>query len=320
MILIIANKDDITTDYIVNRLNKSCLRYYRFNTEEIGLSVGINLDFSNEKFELIDYDKDQHINLNDIKSVYFRRPKLPILNNINGTVSEMNFICNEMAFILEGLYKILSDKFWISSVFSIREAENKIHQLILAKRLGFLIPDSIITSVKEVARDFILKKEETIVKPIKTGLIKDQVDPKVIFTSLFDKSKIELLNRIKMYPTYFQERISKKADLRITVVGNKVFTAKINSQEYDDTKVDWRKGSRHLDYEYFEIPSNIEIQCVKLTKALNLNFGAIDLVLDRNDNYIFLEINPNGQWAWIEERLGLPISEEIIKLLSKGLE
>ena len=59
--------------------------------------------------------------------------------------------------------------------------------------------------------------------------------------------------------------------------------------------------------------------CLKLTKKLELNFSAIDLILDKNKDYIFLEINPNGQWAWIEKRLGYNISCEIIKLLMENI-
>lgn len=64
-----------------------------------------------------------------------------------------------------------------------------------------------------------------------------------------------------------------------------------------------------------KLPDAILNQCISLLKILNLRFGAIDFILDKNGNYIFLEINPNGQWAWIEKQTGYKISNEITNLL-----
>ena len=56
--------------------------------------------------------------------------------------------------------------------------------------------------------------------------------------------------------------------------------------------------------------------CIRLLKELNLQFGAIDMIKTPDGSYIFLEINPNGQWAWIETQTGLQISDAIINFLS----
>jgi glutathione synthase/RimK-type ligase-like ATP-grasp enzyme len=111
------------------------------------------------------------------------------------------------------------------------------------------------------------------------------------------------------------------ADIRVTVVGEQVFPAKIHSQEFEETMVDWRKGENaKVKHERIELPPEIEDKCIELTKRLGLHFGAIDFVLDRGMNYVFLEINPNGQWGWIEKRLGYDISGEIVALLLKGAQ
>jgi D-alanine-D-alanine ligase-like ATP-grasp enzyme len=65
----------------------------------------------------------------------------------------------------------------------------------------------------------------------------------------------------------------------------------------------------HRDH---DLPASIAEQCVRLTQSFNLRFSAIDLVLDVEGEYWFLEMNPNGQWAWVESRVGLPISETIV--------
>jgi len=75
------------------------------------------------------------------------------------------------------------------------------------------------------------------------------------------------------------------------------------------------KSIEPLPHSKIIIPKKIEKQCISLVKKLGLNFGAIDFVLDENNEFIFLEINPNGQWAWIETQLNYPISETITNLL-----
>lgn len=315
-ILLITNKSDITTDFVVKQLTINGVAFYRLNTEDILTKVFLSFDFYKNEFHLLDNDSEIIIDLLQIKTVYYRRPLLPKINNENLTKGEEYFIQSEIINYLEGLYKILKNAFWISSVYSIREAESKIYQLQIAKELGFTIPRSLLTNDKDCALHF-TKNIECIVKPIKTGYIQDEDQERLIFTTLF--KDYEQLDRIQFCPTYFQEFINKVADIRVTVIGEKVFAAKIHSQEHEETKIDWRKAEKlKLRYEKINLTSELESLCIKLTKKLSLNFGAIDLVEDMKGDYYFLEINPNGQWAWIEKQLDYKISHEIAKLLMNG--
>lgn len=315
-ILLITNKGDITTDFVVKQLTNAKINFYRFNTEDFLTKVSLSFDFYKNEFSLLDLESTKKIDLLQIKSVYYRRPLLPNLASNDLTKGEENFILNEISNYLEGLYKILENAFWISPVFAIRQAESKIYQLQVAKKMGFNISPSLITNNEIIAEKF-LEKFESIIKPIKTGFIEDKGNEKIIFTTLFnDKSE---LHRIKVCPTYFQKFIHKKADIRVTVIGNKVFSAQILSQEHEETKIDWRKAERlKLIYQKIELPKELSKLCVELTKKLGLNFGAIDFVKDELGNYIFLEINPNGQWAWIERQLDYNLSYEVSKLLIDG--
>jgi glutathione synthase/RimK-type ligase-like ATP-grasp enzyme len=317
VIIIISNKKDITSDFIVNELNIRNKAYYRLNTEDIGVCVDIIIDFDNQRYLLIDRKRDVEVNLETVRSVYYRRPELPDYENFDLTDGERQFLQMEIFYLLEGLYRILNDKFWISSVFSIREAENKIYQFMLAKKIGFNLPSSMITNVSKEAIDFICKNnKECVIKPVKTGLIQDHVASEIIFTSRLKAKHIEMIDRIKNVPTCFQKEIIKKADIRVTIVGHQIFAAEILSQICEETKTDWRKGS-HTDLEYRKIhlPETIKNKCIQLLDILKLNYGAIDFVLDKNGEYIFLEINPNGQWGWIQKKVGFKICEAIVDML-----
>lgn len=317
MILLITNKEDITTDFIVKRLVEKNKQFYRLNTEDIIENIKINLNINEGFFLIKDTKVSKYIHSNQIESVYFRRPKLPNINNDNFTIGEKRFFLNEINYLLEGVYSILNNAFWVSQVSAIRIAENKILQLIRAREIGFNVPNSIISNEFDVLTTFLKNNRNNgIIKPIKTGYIEDDNLLKLIYTSDID---IDILNAYKntlLYPTYLQSKIYKKADIRVTVVGNKTFPAAIMSQEFNETKTDWRKGGNsNLKHELINLPTEIEAKCLAITKKFDLKFGAIDLILDENNEYIFLEINPNGQWAWIEKKLGYNISKEIVNLL-----
>lgn len=319
MILLITNKDDVTTDFVVNRLNRIGAEYYRLNTENLVSSVGVNFDIDKNEYTLVDYEKNQNVNLSSVTSIYYRRPILPQIKIDSLSEDENKFVVREIAYVLEGLYKILNDRFWISSVSSIREAENKIYQLLVAREIGLDIPVSLITTSQAKAKIFLEHfNGNCIVKPIKNGKVDNHENPTVIFTNLITQANMDLLDGVTSCPTYLQSNIEKMADIRVTVVGRKVFTTKIFSQEFKETMIDWRKGENtKVRHERTKLPPDIESKCIKLVNRLGLNFGAIDFILDRDMHYVFLEINPNGQWGWIEKRLGYDISGEIVQLLLK---
>ena len=123
---------------------------------------------------------------------------------------------------------------------------------------------------------------------------------------------------IKVAPAIFQREISKRSDIRVIVVDDQIFSTRIESQAHADTRVDWRRGARtDLVHETITLPDDVSLACTEITRSLGLRFAAIDLVEDKSGNFWFLEANPNGQWAWIEQRTGAPISSTIADSLSK---
>ena len=160
---------------------------------------------------------------------------------------------------------------------------------------------------------------DCIIKPIRSGFVDDKNNERVVFTTLLEKEHFDLMENTESCPLSLQKNIKKSADVRVTIVGNQIFSARIDSQMLKETSIDWRKGnSLALTYEKNDLPLDIQSRCIDLVKTLDLEFGAIDLVLDLHGNYIFLEINPNGQWAWIETRLNYDISGAIIDGLTRG--
>lgn len=306
MILIITHKEDFTADFVIKKLNERHIKYFRLNCEDIDRN---NYSFSNTS--------DFKFSVNGIKefnSVWFRRTKLPEIETSNK--GQQLFLLADFETLFDNAFVLIDSKKWLSHPSFVYKAENKIYQLKLAKSLGFKVPSTIVTNNHKELKDFIiLNNENVIIKPIRQGRINLEDGVKTIFTNQIDKKVINNLSQYYLTPCIVQNNIVKDYELRVTVVGDKAFSAKVNSQKNKNTLTDWRKEKN--PFVVYDLPNEIEQKCIQLTKKLNISFGAIDLVRDKNGNYIFLEINPNGQWAWIEIETGLKISDEIINYLTE---
>jgi len=308
--LIVTNRRDLTSDYIVRELRRRNLRYRRLNTETIGLS-SLEFDPLRGSFEL--EQEGRKLRLQDVKAAYFRRPQPPELRP--GIAQQAETYCrNEWFALLKSLYLFLEER-WLSHPNAILLAEDKPRQLRLAKSLGFRVPGTLISNAPRAVEDFVATG--TVVgKPLRHALFDDGDEQKVMFTTRL--AEVPDGNAVSAAPVIYQEEIRKRIDVRATVVADRVFAAGIHSQETDETAVDWRRGSNpKLKHEILGLPEDVRQACVGFVRGQNLRFGAIDLVLDEEGNYWFLECNPNGQWAWIENRTGLPIASAIVDELEE---
>jgi glutathione synthase/RimK-type ligase-like ATP-grasp enzyme len=305
MILIVTHKTDFTADFVINKLNKQAIPYKRFNCEDIFL-FDYSIQFLPElKVSLLGHQKYQ--------AVWFRRVKLPEINNLSN--EEKLYVLNETDNLLKNLFSIIDAK-WLSSPHSIQEAENKLVQLKVAQQIGFNIPPTLITNSDKVLRDFFNENNQhIIIKPISQTRINYQNETSFIFTNPVSKEMMDDLGKYTLTPCIFQENIDKEYEIRVTVVENEVFAAAVDSQQDTDTKTDWRR--KKLTFSKIDLPNNVQDLCRRIVAELDLKFGAIDLIKTKQGDYVFLEINPNGQWAWIEAQTGLQISDSIISFLTK---
>ncbi|MEC3905985.1 hypothetical protein VOI54_03035 [Tamlana sp. 2201CG12-4] len=307
MILIITHKEDYTADYVINILNQREIPYHRLNTDDIGIKHNISF-VSNE--ENVKISIDDFVNF---KSIWFRRTKPPNFPFAND--NEKSFFTKDFRAFLNNLWASLKIENWISHPKDIYNAENKLYQLKLAKKIGFTTPKTIVsTDKKEIEFFYRESNGQIIIKPLFGGRYYDEGKPKLVFTNKVKKEHILNNTDFVSFPMVFQEEIIKKYELRVTIVNGKVFTAKIDSQSSNITKLDWRKD--RMKFTKYDLPNEISEKCKKIVGEMNLKFGAIDLIKTESD-YIFLEINPNGQWVWIENDTGLKISDEIINYLIK---
>lgn len=117
-------------------------------------------------------------------------------------------------------------------------------------------------------------------------------------------------------PFIVQNYIQKKYEVRYTFVNGEHFVCKIESQLSDKSRIDFRRYDfANTPYLAIKAPEKIKDMVTMLMHRLNLNYGALDFIVDPNDNWYFLEINPVGQYGWIEHLTGLAITKAILRFL-----
>lgn len=304
MILIITYKEDYTADFLIEKLNRQGKKYLRLNTEEIDKHI---YELTNQKdFSfLID-------GIGTFNGIWFRRLKLP---DFQTELPIAAYLASEYDFLFSNLLRNIHAKHWMSAPDALYRAENKIIQLKLANALGFNVPDTLLTNNKKRVKEFVTDNELSgvVIKPLFSGRIESESHVSLIYTNELDNARLNSLERFDLTPCIFQKKILKEYEVRVTIIGNKIFAARVNSQEYEETKIDWRR--ERLKFVPYNLPYAIANKCIDLVDALNISFGAIDLIKSTDGNYYFLEINPNGQWAWIEIDTGMLISQAIIDFL-----
>jgi len=300
---------------LVRELQRRELPFYRLNTESLpefqicALSNGDSMLLQNDEVEL---------EIGHIKSAYFRRPGLIEIDK-RGNADAVAYRTTEWTYMLRSFYLELGPK-WFSHPNDILLGENKPGQLKLAQDLGFNVPEYVITNTISDLHS-LFEKGPVIAKPLSHNLLDEADEERVIFTVDAPSLKeIEDNGGLSQAPVIFQRRVEKLYDLRVTVVGKTIFTAQIDSQACAETRTDWRAGGdKLLGHRLVDIPLEIKNSCVALIEAMNIRYGAIDLIQDLDGRYWFLECNPNGQWAWIENVTGAPISKLIVdELISHG--
>lgn len=270
----------------------------------------IKITFKNEELTL---EKDQ------IHSVWWRMK--PNLNKYPKTLAEfetLNFITREWQLALESLSYFLIDCFWINKRSSDLLVRNKPYQLYLASKYGFQIPNTVISnSFIEIQRS-IEKFNSTIYKPLGYFIVPPD---KVLYSNRMTKDQISKKEaNVKIAPCIFQDYVDKDYELRITIIGNQIYAVKIFSQESEKSKFDWRRDQLNIKYESIQINTLFEDKLLKLHNAFDLYFGAYDFIVDKNGQEIFLEVNPVGQWLWLERNLNLDVSRQTaLSLINKNL-
>lgn len=216
----------------------------------------------------------------------------------------------------------------LDTLEAVRRCDHKELQLRRAAALGLRIPETLISNDPTLVRAFVDEVRATggtVVTKMQSSFAvwRDGLEH-VVFTSRVDDAAVADLGGLRFCPMQFQREIQKRLELRVTVVGDDVFCAAVDSQRQPQTALDWRVdgvGLLHA-WERFSLPLDVERSLVRLVRSFGLGFAAADFIVTPADELVFLEINAGGEWYWLDEgardRPGFPIADAIASWLARA--
>lgn len=257
--------------------------------------------------------------LSEVTAVWNRRRVVgPQRDAGTGDLHRDQYIREQRLALLDGALAGLAAR-WVNAPLALEAARAKIDQLSRASALGLTVPATLVTDSADAVAAFAERHAATgvITKVISAGtpLVPDAAEQYVIFTQRL--AQLPSAAQISAAPAIYQAEVAKAWEVRAVVVGSEVLCCKIDSQASPRTELDWR----HYDFdrvahEPVEPPAEVAVRLVALCRHYGLVYGAIDLAVTPAGDWVFFELNPNGQWGWLEEKAGLPIGRSLARELA----
>lgn len=343
-ILIVTQEYDPHADCMVQVLQDMGHIPLRLHTADIPQQIMISFHFREGTLGGAFSTNGRQLRLEEIDAVWWRRParyKLP------DTLSEDEkiFARLELQYSLHGIWDAM-DCYWMSRPHNIRLASYKPGQLRRAATLGFSVPRTLITTDPEQVRAFYEAcNHQIIYKVLSDPMLGfagradeiaarcrveggpgqapyidwSRIQARTAYTTLVGREQLAMLDTVRFAPCQFQEYVAKQLELRVMLIGDELFVAEIHSQVHETTRHDWRHYEVEIPYKKGTLPADMAQSCYDLVKSYGLNYGAIDLILTPDGRYVFLEINPNGQWLWVQHLVPeLKMKEALAARLIKG--
>lgn len=326
MILIFTDKEDGHPTNVIQYLNTWRVPVFRLNSECLLTDYRFSW-WANEQdcdFHIRNIKNGLEMYGHQITAIWERRPEIPSELPFKSEMEEINKHNIEEAHgFLSFIRYYLKDIYSIGSIVEDRPASSKMLQLSIARQLGMYVPDTCFSNEKSPIAQLAERHQYLSLKPISNSYVYLNGEQEYVFYSQKAASKDLLQQPEEAFTqtvSFVQNYVEKAYELRITVINQDVIACKIDSQIQDDDKgkIDWRQGyDYNLRHEIVELPENIRQFCLAFLQRMKLNFGCFDFIVTPEDEYVFLECNPNGQWLWIEMETGYDISKIMAKNLAK---
>ena len=317
VLIITRSNDNESVDFVAAAIKEKGGQPFRFDTDRFPTEARLIAEYrrGTERLELI--TEAGALDLREVGAIWHRR--LEIGGRIPLTLDPQlrKASIDEASRTVKGMLESLP-AFRLDPEPAIRLAENKQLQLHAARELGLETPSTLITNDAGAVRAFAKRcKDGMIAKMLSSFAIYDQGIERVVFTNRVSDEDLEHLDGLQLCPMTFQENVAKAFEVRATVVGDQVFAASIDSQSSPVAQVDWRKDGMALleDWKHYDLPVSVRQKLLKLMDRFKLNYGAADFIVTPDRRHVFLEINPAGEFFWLEKWPGLPISSAIADVL-----
>lgn len=310
-VVIISEPGDVHAQTVMRELARAGegdVRILNFN--DLPQRIRIDMALSNERGSgfALTFADGERLRLETVRSFWWRRPQAFAMPP-GLAPHAYQFALTELSTALQGMWQA-SEALWVNDIVRDAAAAHKPWQLELARQIGLSIPDTLITTDPDNARAFWDARDgEVVYKPFLQTLHSWRE------TRRLRREDMAQIDNVRLAPVIFQSLVPGAADLRVTVIGSEILAAAVNIEKME-YKLDVRLNQQA--YERHDLPAEIGEKLLVLMRRLGLEYGAIDLRLTPDGDYVFFEVNPAGQFLFVEHACGLPISAALAAHLARG--
>lgn len=312
-VLVLTSWFDVTADHVVQVLNGRSVPVFRCDMADFPARLTVRAALGGGQWAgQLRLGKCRIVDLSEITGIWWRRPGACLFPEaMHPRVRD--WAMTEARIGLGGL--LAAQRAWLNHPHASAAAEYKPLQLAVAAECGLSVPRTLITNGPEDAAAFCREVGDVVYKPFGPNAVTATGDPALIYTSPVTAAEASDLS-VAATACMFQERIDVDHAVRAVVIDGRVLAGAIYASS-PAARMDWRADYDALTYRPIELPAKAAAQICELVRRLGLRFGALDLLAGRDGTLWFLEINPNGQWAWIDHLAG-PVAEAIADALVEG--
>jgi MvdC family ATP-grasp ribosomal peptide maturase len=316
VLLLTHSGDFYTIDLVAEALTHMGARPFRLNTDRFPTSVKLSARAGDDQATHLITDAGAQVSAAEICAVWARKLWTPQMDaDLDERFLEM--CIREAVAALEGFLDTLHDACWVNDIQRERAAENKQRQLRIAAQAGLRIPRTLVTNDPLAARQFFIETEGRMVaKLLRPLTISMSAHSLFVYTTQVREEDLASAETLRHSPMVFQELIPKARELRVAWVAGETFTGALDASGTKRGQTDWRLAApEECHWQKAVLPLEVSRGLQSLMSELGLVFGAIDLICTPEGEYVFLEVNPGGEWGMLERDLGLPIADAIARAL-----
>jgi len=318
-VLIITNDHDEHASAVIRELNKRDVPVFRFHPEDLPHACSVSIEIRDGRIDGEIRNAYHRVGLSDVCAAWFRRAR-NLFADLRGLTPALtsekleDYVTGQCRATVSALCEGLDAPLWVGHPHNLRRAEVKALQYAFAHQAGLKTPATLISNDPQRAARFIqaLGDRECAVKPLLAYGVSNQQGFRLPLTTILPADYP--LDSVALAPNILQPYIDKAFELRCVVIGDTIFCARLNSQADEATRKDWRAGNP--EHEIFALPAHIQAAIHRLMASFQINFASMDIIVTPSGEFVFLDLNPNGQWLWLETELGLPLVASMADLLT----
>jgi len=313
-VLVLTDEHDLSADRMVGELGRRGIDVFRADLAWFPQRLTLDAEFRDGRWRGHLSSLERTVDLTEITGAWYRSPTtFQFPAGLSGT--ERQHAHNEAKLGLGGVLMTLPIM-WVNHPARSADAAYRPVQMAAAAACGLAVPDTVITNSADAVHRFAQDHDAVVTKMLGAPAILESSGRRIAFTERLTPQHLADLRGIQHTAHQFQAWVDKQRECRVTVVGNQIFAVAIDAHS-SAARIDWRADYSALSYERIELPEQVTSGIAALMRRLGLVYGALDFVITPDGGWQFLEINAGGQFGWLEDAAGIPVTTTLADMMTE---